>query len=75
LRSSAMRRCEEIDLDSSIDFLLRVAKVCRAQAQAARTEHNTDEEAKLLLLAEAVEVKAAKHQAKSVQKPPESHGQ
>ena len=58
----------------SSDFLLQVAKVCRAQAQVARIEHDTNEEAKFLLLGGALEGKAAEHQAKSVQKLPESHG-
>jgi hypothetical protein len=68
-------RCEEIELGSSSDFLLQVAKVCRAQARVARNEHDIDEEAKFLLLAEALEGKAAEHPDKSVQKLPESHGQ
>jgi hypothetical protein len=73
-QSSATRRCEEIVLDSSSDFLLQVAKVCRAQAKVARIEHDTNEEAKFLLLG-ASEGKAAEHQAKRVQKLRESHGQ
>ena len=60
-------------MGSSSDFLLQVAKVCRAQAQIARDERNIEEEAKFLLLAEVLERKAAEHPDKSVQKLPESH--
>jgi hypothetical protein len=63
MRSSAIRRCEEIELESSSDVLLQVAKVCRAQARVGRNEHDIDEHAKLLVLVEALEGKAAEHQA------------
>jgi hypothetical protein len=51
-----------------------VAKVCRAEAQIVRDERNIEEEAKFLLLAEALEGNAAEHPGKTVQKLPESHG-
>ena len=43
------------------DFLLQVAKVCRVQAGVARNERDIEEEAKFLLLAEALEEKTAEH--------------
>lgn len=51
-----------------------MARVCRAQVRVARNENDMDEEAKFLLLAEALEGKAAQYPDKGVQKLPESHG-
>jgi hypothetical protein len=58
----------------SLDAVSTIRRCERAQARVARNEHDIEEEAKFLLLAEALEGKAAKHPDKSVQKLPESRG-